>query len=142
MNDLSNTLVFLFVYGTLMRGFSNRFAQKIAKNAIWIGKGTFTGHLFDLGFYPGAVYDPNTTSQVHGEVWQLADFERIIKALDTYEGVDDKTPEYVRREVPVLLENGCEMRCWAYIFCQPTENYEVIMEGDYRKRKYVLKQQL
>lgn len=142
MNILQNTSNFLFVYGTLMRGFSNPFAEKLVTNAIWIGKGTFTGHLFDLGFYPGAVYDRNTTLQVHGEVWQLSDFQVTIKVLDNYEGINDTTPEYVRQEVPILLENGNKMRCWAYIFCQSTENYKVITEGDYRKWKHGLKQHL
>ena len=72
----------LFVYGTLMQGFTNPFAKKLRKNAVWKGKATITGQLFDLGSYPGTVFNSNTPSIVHGEVWEILDFDSVIPNLD------------------------------------------------------------
>jgi len=133
---------FLFVYGTLMQGFSNPFAKKLQQNAIWRGKASFTGQLFDLGTYPGAVYDQNASTTVQGEVWQLNDFQKTIKALDYYEGIHEKEPEYVRQQIPVLLESGEKIDCWAYIYCLPTYLFELIPSGDHRQRLVATKQHL
>jgi gamma-glutamylcyclotransferase (GGCT)/AIG2-like uncharacterized protein YtfP len=123
----------LFVYGTLMRGFNNPFSQKLQQNARWIGQACFRGTLFDLGQYPGAISDPNSTTCVHGEVWELADFEKVIVSLDRYEGVHLRKPEYIRQEVRVVLETGEEILTWVYLFCKPTHAFREIPHGNYRK---------
>lgn len=123
----------LFVYGTLMRGFTNPFSQKLQQNARWIGQALFGGTLFDLGQYPGAIYDAKSTTWVHGEVWELTDFAKVIVSLDRYEGVHLRKPEYVRQEVQVELETGEEILAWVYLFCKPTHALREIPHGDYRK---------
>jgi gamma-glutamylcyclotransferase (GGCT)/AIG2-like uncharacterized protein YtfP len=124
---------FLFAYGTLMRGFSNPFSKELTQNAVWRGKGSFPGQLFDLGSYPGAVYQSDATIHVQGEVWELTDFQKTISSLDHYEGIDDFNPEYTRREVAVELENGDTVLCWVYLFCQSIKSFRLIDHGNYRK---------
>lgn len=131
--DKENGNKFLFVYGTLMKGFSNPFSNKLKQKGVWRGKGSFPGQLFDLGSYPGAVYQPDVKTQVQGEVWKLTYFEKNIASLDRYEGIHDFKPEYSRKEVPVKLENGEVILCWVYLFCQSVERYRLIAHGDYRK---------
>lgn len=139
---MSTNNQFIFVYGTLMQGFSNSFAKKLRQNAIWRGKASFTGQLFDLGNYPGAIYQPQAATHVYGEVWESNDFEKTINALDRYEGIHLRNPEYVRQEVPVTLETGEIISVWGYIFCQPTHPFVLISHGDYRKWLIESKQHL
>ncbi len=136
----NNQLV--FVYGTLMQDFSNVFAKKLRQNALARGKAFFTGQLFDLGHYPGAIYQPQATTQVHGEVWELNNFGEIITSLDRYEGIHLRNPDYVRQEVPVMLENEEIVLCWVYLFCNPIESFKIIPHGDYRKWLIESKQHL
>ena len=131
--EVKSSIPLLFVYGTLMQGFSNPSAKKLRKNAIWRGKATFTGQLFDLGSYPGAVFNSNMLSLVHGEVWEISDFNAVITSLDYYEGIHDSQPEYVREPIPVLLETGQVQLAWAYLYCQPTDAFVQIKHGDYRQ---------
>lgn len=129
--SLKNTS--LFVYGTLMQGFTNPFAKKIRQNGTWLGKASFQGELYDLGEYPGAVYRPQSLSRVYGEVWELRDFPKTIVALDRYEGVHIFNPEYVRTQLPVQFENETIHLSWTYLFCQSTELFTFISHGNYRK---------
>lgn len=133
MADKKNDNRFLFVYGTLMQGFSNPFSKKLGQKGAWRGKGSFPGQLFDLGSYPGAVYRPNATTRIQGEVWELTDFQSIVASLDHYEGIHDFNPEYIRQEVAVELENGDTILCWVYLFCQSVASFKLIAHGDYRK---------
>lgn len=124
---------YLFVYGTLMQGFTNPFAKKIRQNGTWLGKAFFKGELYDLGEYPGAVYGTQSLSRVYGEVWEVRDFPKVIAALDRYEGIYDSNPEYVRTQLPVTFENETTHLCWTYLFCHSTELFIFISHGDYRK---------
>lgn len=129
--SLENT--YLFVYGTLMQGFTNPFAKKIRQNGTWQGKASFEGELYDLGEYPGAVYRPQSLHKVYGEVWKLREFPKVIVALDRYEGIHVPNPEYVRMQLPVQFDSGAVHLCQTYLFCQSTELFTFIPHGDYRK---------
>lgn len=131
--ELLITNSYIFVYGTLMRGFTNPFAKKIRQHGVWLGKASFAGALYDLGDYPGAIYQPQSPHRVYGEVWELKDFQKTIIALDRYEGIHVCNPEYMRQPIPVTFENGADDICWTYLFCQPVESFIFITHGDYRK---------
>ena len=124
---------YIFVYGTLMQGFTNPFAKKIQQNGTGRGKASFAGALYDLGNYPGAVYQPQSPYRVHGEVWELNDFQKTIVALDRYEGIQVHNPEYVRQPIAVIFEDGTNGFCWTYLFCQSVESCIFIPHGDYRR---------
>jgi len=131
--DLSFNPNLLFVYGTLMQGFDNPFSRKLQKNARWHGKALLKGKLYDLGHYPGAIYLPDSPLCIHGEIWELGDFQKNIVALDRYEGTYSRNPEYIRQQVPVILPSGQQIECWTYLFCRPVQAFTLITEGDYRK---------
>lgn len=130
---VENSPSLLFVYGTLMQGFSNPFAKKLRKNAIWRGKASFTGKLFDLGSYPGAVFFPSDEGLVHGELWEITAFDSVIPSLDYYEGIHETHPEYVRQLVSIRVEAGNEAEAWVYLYCQPIQSFVQIKHGDYRR---------
>jgi gamma-glutamylcyclotransferase (GGCT)/AIG2-like uncharacterized protein YtfP len=119
----NNQLV--FVYGTLMQDFSNVFAKKLRQNALARGKAFFTGQLFDLGHYPGAIYQPQATTQVHGEVWELNNFGEIITSLDRYEGIHCTQSRICssRSSCDDSKQGKTIVRCWVYLFCQPIHSF-------------------
>jgi len=67
----------LFVYGTLMQGLPLH--HLIAGRCEFVGEGTVTGRLLDLGRYPGAV--PERPGNVRGEVYRLLD-PHLLASLD------------------------------------------------------------
>lgn len=125
----------LFVYGTLLRGFNNDFAKKLHENSKFVSKATFSGKLFAISWYPGAVYNVHDTDYVYGEVYSMQKIVETLKDLDEYEEVseDARTSMYIRQIVPVTLENGDTLNCWTYLYNQPTEGLERIESGDFRK---------
>ncbi|GHB69762.1 gamma-glutamylcyclotransferase family protein [Persicitalea jodogahamensis] len=131
MNDDGNR--YLFVYGTLMRGHENPFSQTLRAGSEFVGKGHFTGKLYRVDWYPGALYLPDEQSLVWGEVYRLFDFEKLIPELDEYEDVlvDEAASLYLRREVPVNLTDGQQLVCWTYLYNQPIGHLPVIEGGKF-----------
>jgi len=66
---------YLFVYGTLMRGNSNSFAEKLHSLCNFEGNGYLSGRLYQIGWYPGAVFEPQSDFKVHGEIYKIQDLE-------------------------------------------------------------------
>ena len=56
---------YLFVYGSLMN-YDNEFAIYLNNNSRSYTKGNFNGLLYDMGEYPGAIFNKNTTYLVYG----------------------------------------------------------------------------
>ncbi|RIV22251.1 gamma-glutamylcyclotransferase [Fibrisoma montanum] len=48
----------LFVYGTLRRGAHNETATYLHQRSTYVGTGYLPGKLFEVDWYPGAVYQP------------------------------------------------------------------------------------
>jgi gamma-glutamylcyclotransferase (GGCT)/AIG2-like uncharacterized protein YtfP len=122
---------FLFVYGTLMQGFENPFAARLHANATLVGTGAFPGKLYRVSWYPGAVFEPQHSGQVCGEVYRLHDFEALIRDLDEYEDVlpDETLSLYLRRVVPVQLDDGQQLSCWTYLYNQSLAHAALIPNG-------------
>jgi gamma-glutamylcyclotransferase (GGCT)/AIG2-like uncharacterized protein YtfP len=111
----------LFVYGTLMRGFSlHRLLQGRAE---YVGPGQVGGRLFDLGAYPAAVRDPGGT--ITGEVYRVVG-SSLWTALDSAEG-----PQYHREEVTARIGGGDEVIAFIYWYRGPLRGAP-IPGGDYR----------
>lgn len=121
----------LFVYGTLKEGFNNPFATKLRSESSFVGTGYFPGRLYRVDWFPGAVHLPEEKSRVWGEVYHVFDFEKLILQLDEYEEVldDEVASLYLRRQIPVVLDNGRQLICWTYTYNQPTENLPLIEDG-------------
>ena len=58
----------------------------------------------------------------------------MLAALDEIEGYDASTPDtslYVRRQVPVHLDDDAEAEAWAYFYNAPLGQARRIASGDY-----------
>ncbi|MFN7118791.1 MAG: gamma-glutamylcyclotransferase [Saprospiraceae bacterium] len=127
MND------FLFVYGTLMNNIQSTIADYLHQNSDFIGEGSFPGKLYDLGSYPGAIYNAQANTLVYGHVFKLHDSQLMLKRLDFYEGINTMQPdknEYRRELVPVQVNNDV-INCWVYLYNFKTEGLKEIVSGDY-----------
>jgi gamma-glutamylcyclotransferase (GGCT)/AIG2-like uncharacterized protein YtfP len=122
----------VFFYGTLMTPFKRPGRQRIDQHLAFIGPGTITAALFDLGIYPAAV--PATEGRVHGEVFEMLNRDVVLQVLDEIEGYRPAEPEaslYVRVKTPVVLLNGEEASAWVYFYNAPLGGAQRIESGDY-----------
>ena len=125
---------FLIVYGTLRPPFDNTFSQYLRQRGRCVGEGSFAGQVFDMGSYPGAIYQETSESRVCGTVFDISNQKNaILTYLDYYEGVGDQfdqPTEYIRSVVPVHF-NDQVADCWIYIYNLPTDDKPLIESGDY-----------
>jgi gamma-glutamylcyclotransferase (GGCT)/AIG2-like uncharacterized protein YtfP len=130
MNMLSD---YLFVYGTLMQGFNNPFAKKLHESAYFEDYGNFAGVLYAVSWYPGALYDPDSSGKVYGEVYRMKNATELISVLDEYEDVlpDETESLYIRRTIPVYTNQG-QIHCQTYLYNQPVTTLQLIASGDFR----------
>ena len=119
-------MAILFVYGTLKKNFS---AHRILKQspAAFLGEAKTTPeyHLYDVGSFPGLIFDDSSEGGVFGELYQVP--EAAFKNLDRYECVN--TGLFRREEI--ILED--ETKAYAYIFNSNVENAKRIDEGVWRQ---------
>jgi gamma-glutamylcyclotransferase (GGCT)/AIG2-like uncharacterized protein YtfP len=125
---------YLIVYGTLRQSFVNVFAQYLRQYSDYVGEGTFPGQLFDLGNYPGAVYQSESPNFVRGTVYDVSQSkDKLLPYLDEYEGISEgfqQPQEYVRAIIPVDC-SGETHHCWVYLYNLPVSDQLVIHSGDY-----------
>ncbi|HKL25628.1 MAG TPA: gamma-glutamylcyclotransferase family protein [Desulfuromonadales bacterium] len=130
----------LFVYGTLRRGASHPMSRMLAGRVRLLGRASWQGRLFLVGEYPGAVPSDEPQDIVHGEVYRLADPERLLAELDVYEGCSVALPaaaEYERRPTRVSLAGGGSLAVWIYVYQKPTGGLQQIVSGDFlRESEY------
>jgi gamma-glutamylcyclotransferase (GGCT)/AIG2-like uncharacterized protein YtfP len=122
----------VFFYGTLMAGFDRRRRAGIDAYLTYIGRGAIRAALFDLGLYPAAVPAPDT--HVWGEVYEMADADAVLSALDAIEGYTAEHPDrslYVRRETDVLLPDSTMATASVYFYNAPLGRAPRIRSGDY-----------
>lgn len=126
---------YLFVYGTLMKGFTNPFAEKLNKLSVFVGNGSFPGLLYQVDWYPGAVYSEKSDFAVFGEIYKMQNPPELLKELDEYEDVfeDESVSLYVRRAIPIKTENQKFLDCWVYLYNQPVADLALIESGNFRE---------
>ena len=123
----------IFVYGTLLQGIQSNVAQYFHTNATFTSEGFMAGELYDLGMYPGAVYNASSPNKVYGHIFQLKNPTTVLQVLDQYEGCPPDRPqptEYIRKQVPIFWENE-KKDCWVYVFNLPTAKKKRIESGNY-----------
>jgi len=117
---------FLFVYGTLKRGFER---HSVLQNESWHCEAvTVERHrLFDCGGYPGLVACSDG-SQIRGEVYRVSD--ACLAACDEVECVAEGM--YTRKLIAVrpVNDGGNGQNVWAYLYLQPTDALPVC-EGEW-----------
>ena len=119
-------------YGTLMAGFDRRRRAGIDSKLTYIGRGAIRAALFDLGLYPAAVPAPD--GHVWGEVYEMADPEQVLAALDGIEGYRADDPDrslYVRQQAEVVLPDGTLASAHVYFYNAPLGRAPRIRSGDY-----------
>ena len=125
---------YLFVYGTLRPSFENPFARHLRQHSHYVGESAFPGLLFDLGNYPGAIYQPDSQQKVIGSIYHIEQHKQsLLTYLDEYEGIGNGFPqpaEYIRALVPVSV-NQISITSWVYLYNLPLVTMRVISSGDY-----------
>ena len=125
----------IFVYGTLMSDFINPASDRLRKESHLMGKVSLSGRLFDLGDYPGGVFEPASTCRIKGELYRLHDAANSLSWLDDYEDAGTGVnPEilYRRIQVPVSFR-GRRITAWMYHYIKPVEGLKRIISGDYNE---------
>ena len=125
---------YLFVYGLLKSTFENEAAQLVRTHCELIGEGSFPGYLYNLGEYPGVIYDESSPYIVHGEVFKIdTEKEKLIQFLDEFEGLGEQVEqpnEYRKEIIPVKTEKGTlQARC--YIYNLEPDGFTLIESGRY-----------
>jgi gamma-glutamylcyclotransferase (GGCT)/AIG2-like uncharacterized protein YtfP len=125
---------YLFVYGTLRKGFSLVIPEKIADDIEWVGLSQVCGELYDIGNYPGAVPDVTETWLISGEIIRIKSPVKVFEYLDNYEGYDDEKPEsseYFRKKEWFKMEDDTNIEAWIYWYNFDVSDKERIRENDY-----------
>lgn len=119
----------LFVYGTLMQGYTNPYAQQLHRESRFVGCGHMPGQLFRVSWFPGAVPDPTALTLIHGEVYQLHNPTETLRVLDEYEDTAaDGSGIYIRKALPVLMGEQV-LICWIYTYNALTESLVLVEDG-------------
>jgi gamma-glutamylcyclotransferase (GGCT)/AIG2-like uncharacterized protein YtfP len=123
---------FVFFYGTLMAGFDRRRRAGIDAKLAYRGRGSIRAALFDLGIYPAAV--PAPEGLVWGEMYEMADTDTVLSALDDIEGYRADDPDlslYSRARADVMMPDGRVEQAWVYFYNAPLGRALRIPSGDY-----------
>jgi gamma-glutamylcyclotransferase (GGCT)/AIG2-like uncharacterized protein YtfP len=122
----------LFVYGTLMRGYSHPMARLLAANADFLGEASCRGRLYQVKHYPGLVLSDEPSDVAFGELYRLRSAEALLREFDIYEACGESFPEptqYVRQRLPVTLAGGSVVEAWTYLYNWPVVHLARIASG-------------
>ena len=133
---------YVFVYGSLRRGFQSPAHEYISHYFNFFGDAKVKGKLFDLGEHPGGV-PTQEDSFIIGELYIAKDdgeFSWAIAKLDDYEGVFPEPGEQplYRREIADIFINDAIVPAWIYWYNGDVANKPVVSSGDildYMKNK-------
>lgn len=114
--------------------YDNEAARFIRQHCTLIGVGTTPGRLFDLGTYPGIVYEPNAETSVFGEVFRIdTNKESLNEYLDRFEecGPEFEQPNEYKKEVIPVDVNGKVYHASSYIYNRNLDGLKMIDSGNY-----------
>ena len=118
----------LATYGTLMRSFGSQDDLGVREELEFVERCRWSGELYDLGSFPGAVPGEGT---VHGELFRV-DASAVWTVLDQYEGYDSDRPEaspFVRRRVSL---SSPSVTAWVYWYNGELVGQPRVPSGDWR----------
>jgi gamma-glutamylcyclotransferase (GGCT)/AIG2-like uncharacterized protein YtfP len=127
----------LFVYGTLMRDFDHPMAQLLSRSADFIGEARCAGRLYLVKHYPGLVLSDAADEFVFGELYRLTQPEALLREFDMYEACGEgfaEPTEYIRRVLPVTLEDGAVAEAWTYLYNWPIAHLPRIASGRFMEK--------
>ena len=122
----------LFVYGTLK---SNQPANHYLTGARFVATATAGPfyRLYDMGWHPALRPSQGYEEWVWGEVYALRSPDRVLEALDAYEGRD-----FRRVMTRASLENGPAVMAWVYEYLRAVPSQRVISSGDWASEKAIM----
>lgn len=98
---------FVFVYGTLKKGYSN---HRLLAGANFVGNGVVFGYrLVRITSIPGAIPGPTLSSKIHGEVWEINAHQ-----LDMCDQLEGHPHVYTRTPMHVHTDKG-NVTAWGYV---------------------------
>jgi len=131
----SSDSIYLFVYGSLRKGFPSPVYHYISNHFEFVEMGKVDGALYDLGEYPAAL--PSSEGyKITGEIYKLRhndEFDWAFAQLDDYEGVTVEANEkqlYRREQAQVKGESGKSYQSWIYWYNEPVADKPVVESGD------------
>jgi gamma-glutamylcyclotransferase (GGCT)/AIG2-like uncharacterized protein YtfP len=127
----------LFVYGTLMRDFDHPLAQLLSRSAEFIGEARSAGRLYLVKHYPGLVLSDAADEVVFGELYRLTQPEALLREFDMYEACGEgfaEPTEYIRRILPVTLQDGAVAEAWTYLYNWPVAHLPRIASGRFMEK--------
>ena len=117
----------LAVYGSLRRDVAGR-EHPLMAPADFVDTGHFSGCLYDLGEFPGAIQADSGTVAV--EIFRLLDPDTAWLRLDDYEDCHAEDPYggmFHRAVLQVERSSGPPLSAWVYLYNKPvTESLRVI----------------
>ena len=105
----------VFVYGTLMKGYSNH-EKYLANYVVSRSQGLMAGELYHLNYgYPAAI---DGSGVVKGEIFGLSDIEQAFTGLDYLEDFNQPDSEnlYERQIREVQDSDGNIILCYVYLW--------------------------
>ena len=124
----------IFVYGTLLKYVESEVYQFLHRNSKFVSFGSFPGKLYEVSGYPGAIFMPDESLRVFGNILEIASPESVFAVLDLYEEFGEQFPEpneYLRTQIPVQTVSGEFISCWVYLYNWPVEDLPQIYSGKY-----------
>lgn len=122
----------LFVYGTLMRGYSHPMARLLSANADFLGEASCCGRLYKVKHYPGLVLSDQPSDIVFGELYRLRAVRDLLREFDMYEACGEgfaEPTQYLRQMLTVTLTDGTRREAWTYVYNWPIEGLSPIESG-------------
>lgn len=124
---------YLFIYGTLIPELAPKEIAPAVRKLEYVGDGSVSGTLYDLGDYPGIKLEPATRRRVRGRLFRVPSDEDL-KKLDEFEEYNPRRPRsslYTRKLVNVRLDNGKKVRAWIYEYNRSPASKNMIKNGMY-----------
>ena len=127
---------FVFVYGTLKKGFGNH-RIVTASNGARVGSATTLQVFFRMhsinGMYPGVVITSEDgggelgCGPIKGEVYR-------VDSIDLFDSLEGYPNLYTRQVIDVVLASGETQTAWIYLFNRAVAGREVIRSGNWTRR--------
>jgi gamma-glutamylcyclotransferase (GGCT)/AIG2-like uncharacterized protein YtfP len=126
---------YLFVYGTLMRKYTdNPLSLLLEKNTKFVGEAFTYGKLFLVDYYPALIHNPvSENHKVFGEIVGFINGSIFLNDLDEYE---DFNPNNISNSLYIrdlkkcfLLDNNKSFNCHTYIYNKKVDNLKFLNNG-------------
>jgi gamma-glutamylcyclotransferase (GGCT)/AIG2-like uncharacterized protein YtfP len=128
---------YLFSYGTLQPELAPAEIVSLVRQLRPIGRASMPGLLYDLGDYPGAVFE-ETMLKVWGQVFELPEDPSVLRQLDEYEEFNPgeiERSQFLRTQSNAILDNGRVIKAWVYIYNRDPGSAPRIANGIFAGQK-------